>query len=64
MFGAVRIYKEPVDPNVGSDLTTVGEFDVRGASALTITSVTGSVMRLRSDAGQVVRFDLATMTFF
>lgn len=62
--GALRLFSQPLDPNVGNDMTPVGEFLLPTArSALTILSVQGEVMTLQTDTGRVVRFDLATSSF-
>jgi hypothetical protein len=60
--GGLRIYSEPVDPNTGSEPTFIGQYS-DGSSGLSIISATGRDLKLRSDQGDSLSFDLVAKTF-
>jgi hypothetical protein len=61
---AVKLATVPIDPNVGNTPIPAGDFySTCGGQGLTITSVNGDSMQLRSDNGRIVLFDLNQHVF-
>jgi hypothetical protein len=61
--GGLRVYTEPVDPNVGSDLTYVGEYSAASMSPLRLVGVSGTVAALQDGNSRRLQFDLGSRTF-
>jgi hypothetical protein len=62
--GGLRLYTEPVDPNVGSDLTRVGEYAATSSKgALRVVGVSGTVATLQDGDGRRFQFDLVSKSF-
>jgi hypothetical protein len=60
-IGALAIYNEAVNSTGGFDITHIGTYTVSsGARSLTIISVNGDIIQLRTDTGSILFFDLQT----